>query len=135
MTRLEQKHDLLVKLGKLLGPLEHLMEHPDRYDEQERAETLARYFAEFEKLIQDFRGFSKGQPGHEYLIECDRFTNALVVLRHHLVGGGDLKSKLPEAMANARAAITAVPIPRTSCILEAGSPDLDKGPIAGEASF
>ena len=50
-SRLDATHDFFVKLGKLLGPLQDLVDHPERYDEQERAETLARYFSNSAALM------------------------------------------------------------------------------------
>jgi hypothetical protein len=62
--RLNETIDLLVKLGRLFGPMQRLAESPDEYNEQERAETIARYLSEHQLLIQDFAKFSTGQPGH-----------------------------------------------------------------------
>ena len=69
MDRLNEKLDLLVKLGRLFGPMQRLAEFPNEYDDQERAETVARFLSEQQQLTQDFLAFSKGQPGHNYAIE------------------------------------------------------------------
>lgn len=122
MDRLQQKHDLFIKLGMLFGPLFQLVENPDRYDEQEEAETLARYFSEVFELTRDFDRFTKGQPGHEYRLQSNQFSASLQSIRASLQHGMLLKDIVYKQFEIARAAINAVPIPRTSVILEAGSP-------------
>jgi hypothetical protein len=120
--RLQQKDSLFVKLGALFGPLQRLIEQPDQYDEQEKAETLAQYFAEYPKLQAEFRTFSTGQPSHNYAIEFRKFFGALRSIENQLFQGAPLEAIVSEQMSIAQAAIDAVPVPRTSVILEAGSP-------------
>lgn len=122
MDRLQQKNSMLVKLGVLIGPLQRLIQHPDQYNDQERAETLARYFAEYHKLQEEFRSFCKGQPGHDYAIEFNKFFYALHAIAQGLIQGKRLEDILDNQASIAQAAIDAVPIPQTSIILEAGSP-------------
>ena len=122
MNRLEEKNKLFVKLGALFGPLERLIENPDQYNEQEKSETLARYFAEHNSLQEDFRSFSTGQPGHNYAIEFNNFFNALHGVLTRLIQKQDLESVVREQLSIALFCIDAVPIPSTSVILEAGSP-------------
>jgi hypothetical protein len=122
MDRLQQKYSLFVKLGALFGPLLQIVENPDQYDEQERAETLARYFSEYHILMNEFRMFSTDQPGHNYLIEHNRFHHALDGVRSKLQSGASLADTIHAQLAEAQAAIDAVPVPRISVILEAGSP-------------
>ncbi len=47
MDRLQEKYGLFLKLGALFGPLQHLIEHPDQYNEQEKTQTIARYFNDY----------------------------------------------------------------------------------------
>lgn len=122
MDRLDAKLDMLLKLGRLFGPLERLIETPDEFDEQERAETLARYFAEYPKLNEECREFSVGQPGHNYQIEFEKFFNALYSVAQRLKNGHALEDVVRENLKIARDAIHAVPVPRSSVILEAGTP-------------
>lgn len=123
MNRLQIKLGLCIKLGALFGPLQRLVEYPEQYDEQEKAETLARYFSEHKKLITEFQEFSVGQPGHNYAIEQSKFHNAIRGVLHRLLNNGaPLEIVVREQLAAAQAAIDAVPVPRTSVILEAGSP-------------
>ncbi len=122
MNRLEQKSDLFVKLGALFGPLLKLADAPANYNQQERAETLARYFADLPKLQADFEAFSTGQPGHNYAIESQQFRSALHAILHSLLAGQSLEAIVRKHLAIAQAAIDAVPVPATSVILEAGSP-------------
>ncbi|HEU5124631.1 MAG TPA: hypothetical protein VFW05_11275 [Verrucomicrobiae bacterium] len=122
MDRLQHKHSLFVKLGALFGPLQHLIAHPDQYDEQERAEVLGRYCAEYSILEKEFRDFVEGQPGHRYLIQYSEFSSALNSVRVRLTGKQSLEIVVNEEFTKAVSAIDAVPIPKTSVILEAGSP-------------
>ena len=122
MDRLDAKLDMLLKLGRLFGPLERLIEASDEFDEQERAETIARYFAEFPKLNEECRAFSVGQPGHNYQIEFTKFFNALDGVAQRLKNGHTLQNIVRENLKIARDAIQAVPVPRSSVILEAGTP-------------
>lgn len=121
-NRLQQKHDLFVKLGELFGPLKRMIDHPEQYDEQENAETVARYFAEYLCLIKEFQTFSLGQVGHNYAIQHHKFFYALDGVKNQLTHGSHLKDVVPAALATAYNAIDAIPVPRTSVILEAGSP-------------
>lgn len=122
MGRLHQKNDLLVKLGRLFGPLQDLAEHPEAYDEQERAEALARYFAEYPELASEFESFSRGHPGHNYTIQYHKFFSALRGVQRDLLRNMDLAEVLPNKLATAIDAINAIPTPRSSAILDAGSP-------------
>ena len=122
MDRLTEKLDLLVKLGRLFGPLQQLCDSPDTYDEQERAETIARYLSEHQLLIREFLDFSTGQPGHNYEIEYRKIHSALFGVRNRIESGDDLKQVVAEHLSEARDAINAVPVPRTSIILDAGTP-------------
>lgn len=122
MDRLNEKLDMLVKLGRLFGPMQRLAEFPDEYNEQECAETIARYFSEHQSLIQDFAKFSRGQPGHAYQIEYNKFLKALAQVASRLEENHDLRQVVTEHLAIARDAINAVPVPRSSVILDAGTP-------------
>jgi len=122
MDRLQQKDSLLVKLGALFGPVQKLIEHPDKYDEQETAETLARFCAEFPSLDAEFAAFSKGQPEHLYIIQASQFSGALRGIVSQLSHDYPLAGVIAAAFSKAQAAIRAIPIPSTSVILEAGSP-------------
>ena len=125
MDRLQEKNNLFVKLGALFGPLMRLAEYPDEYDYQERAATLARYFAEYGRLASEISKFCKGQPGHSYSIEESKAIDALHGVHSNLLVYGDLKKFediITGAFSQARDAIAAIPVPTTSVILEAGSP-------------
>lgn len=122
MDRLEAKLDMFIKLGHLFGPLDRLIKSPEDFDGHERAETLARYFAEYPVLNEEFRAFSVGQPGHNYMIEFEKFFNALYGVANRLRAGAALEDVVNESVKNARDAIYAIPVPRSSVILEAGTP-------------
>jgi len=123
VDRLQEKNDLFYKLGALFDPLQRLVDDPDSYDEQEQAEVIARYCAEHQALIATFKEFSTGQRGHNYIVEYNKFHNALYGVVSELQGGhrglGDIISK---SLSIAKAAIGAIPIPRDSQILEAQTP-------------
>jgi hypothetical protein len=122
MDRLQEKYGLFTKLGALFGPLQRLIEHPEQYNKQEQAETIARYCNEYNGLVAEFRTFSKGQPGHNYSVQRILFSHALNSVDAGLVGNEELKDLVPFAISKAQSAIDAIPVPSTSAILEAGSP-------------
>jgi len=122
MDRLQAKLDILMKLGRLFGPMESLVERPSDFDEQERAEIYARYFSEYPQLHIEFKKFTTGQPGHNYQIEFQRFFDALDSVYQRLRQEHALEQVLRENVKAARDAVQAVPVPRSSVILEAGSP-------------
>lgn len=123
MDSLQLKHDLFVKLGALFGPVRRLIEHPAQYDAQDKAEALARYCAEMSIICAEFDSFSKNQPGHLYAIQNQQFSNAIYSVQSRLTHESDnLANVITESFSKAKAAIDAIPIPRTSVILEAGSP-------------
>ena len=81
MDRLSEKLDLLVKLGQLLGPLQHVADHPEQYDEQETAEAVARFLCDHEPFYKDFAKFSVGQPGHNYKIQYKKIAQSTICRR------------------------------------------------------
>ncbi len=122
MDRLQEKYTLFTKLGALLGPLQRLVDHPEQFDEQESARVIARYCEEHRRLAGEMKVFSKGEPGHDYLIQHSRFFNALDEIKVGLEYHRKLEDLLPVSTAKAQAAIDAIPVPSQSVILEAGSP-------------
>lgn len=122
MDRLRQKNELFIKLGALFGPLQHLVSHPDEYDEQERAEVIARYCAQWSPLCSEVKAFCNGQAGHQYTVQRHRFFNALSSLQSGLESGQELSILIEQSLPKAQTAISEVPVPKTSEILEAGSP-------------
>lgn len=122
MNRLQEKYGLFSKLGALFGPLQRLVEHPEQYNEQERAQTIARFCNECQTLVQEFRTFSLGQPGHDYVIQYSHFINSTHSVMNGLTEGKELKDLVSVAFSKAQAAIDSIPVPSTSIILEAGSP-------------
>lgn len=123
LNRLQKKEDLFTKLGMLFGPLLHLTENPLLYDEQERAEVLARYFSECYLLTIDFEQFSQGQQGHDYRVQYAKFHQALNGISNDLIFmNAELNDIVPVRFNQAKAAVSEIPIPRESVILEAGTP-------------
>jgi len=122
MDRLQEKYSLFTKLGALIGPLQRIIDYPEQYDEQESAQAIARFCDEYPRLVSEFRTFSVGEPGYNYLIQYNRFHNALDTIKAELVYEKPLADVLPRSISKAQAAIDAVPVPPASVILEAGSP-------------
>ena len=122
MDRLQQKNSLFIKLGALFGPLLRLVEHPDQYNYQERAETIARYSAEFRKILTEFYEFAQGQSGHYYEIEYSKFNSALYGVVNRLQNNQPLIHVVKEQFIIAQAALDDIPVRPTSVIIEAGSP-------------
>ena len=122
MDRLSQKNELMVKLGRLFGPLQSLAESPEKHDDQERAETVARFMSEHAAFIKEFYQFSLGQEGHNYQIEYLKLHSALTSVGRRIPKGDDLTNIINDSLPKATEAIHAVPVPRSSIILEAGTP-------------
>jgi hypothetical protein len=122
MDRLQEKYILFTKLGALVGPLQRLVDHPEQFDEQESARVIARYCDEHRRLASEMKTFSKGEQGHDYLIQHSRFCNALDEIKVGLEYHKKLADLLPIATVKAQAAIDSIPVPSASVILEAGSP-------------
>jgi hypothetical protein len=122
MDRLQEKYGLFSKLGALFGPLQSLIDHPAQYNEQEKAQAIARYCNEYPRLKRAFSTFCNGEPGHAYDIQEGLFNTAINDIVTGLWYDKELKDLVPIAISKAQSAIDAVPIPSTSVILEAGSP-------------
>ena len=60
-----------------VGPLQRLAAAPAEYDEQERAEIIARYCDEYPRLYAAFDAFCRGHAGPHYMIEEKRFWGAV----------------------------------------------------------
>lgn len=122
-NRLQEKNGFFIRLGALFGPLQHLAENPDLYDEQEKVETIARYFSDYQSLLMEFGQFCDNQSGHTYLLQKSNFQQAVEGVARDL---REQHSTLPEflntRLAQAQDAINAIPIPRDSTIFEAGTP-------------
>lgn len=121
-NRLSEKNDLYYRLGILFGPLEKIVAFPADYTVQERAAVIARYNAEYMRLIDQFHRFSLSQPGHDYAVEYERFFNALNGVKARLVHGLKLEDILAKQLKEAHDAIDAVPVPGISVIHAAGTP-------------
>src|SRR5947209_3512581 len=122
-NRLEQKRNLAHKLGALFGPLYHLVERPDQYNSQERAQTIARYLYEAPLLGREFQAFTEGEPYHSYRAEYYRFNLALSQIEGDIAyRNTPLQEVLQTNVPVLQAAIDTIPIPNDSVILEAGTP-------------
>jgi len=119
---LHEKHELFVKLGALFRPLQQLVGYPERYDDQEKEVAIAQYCDEWPQLGKEFEAFCDEQPGRKYAVPYKRFFNALSCVQAKLTAGVPLEDLVPEQKMIAQAAIDSVPLPRTSVILEAGTP-------------
>lgn len=122
MDRRREKNELFLKLGGLFTPMIHLIEHPELYNAQERAETIARYFHDTPFLVRAFYSFSQGQPGHSYVIESGKFQAALESLYQIPDRSESLDVLVRKAYEQAQLALDSVPVPFESVILEAGTP-------------
>jgi hypothetical protein len=122
VNRLQQKHELYIGLGKLFGPLQHLAAHSAEYDEQEKAETLAQYFADYHQLLTEFNDFRTGQSGYNYVLQYAQFQGALEGILQGQQQGRPLQDSVDASLGAARSAIDAIPVPRTSVILKGHSP-------------
>jgi hypothetical protein len=123
MNRLEMKSDLQFKLGLLFGPLLRIAERPAEYDQQELSEAVARYCYEYPKFYEEMRVFCESQPGHSYQVEMNRMWMGLQgVMADVCHDSASVADVVVDRTKMARAALDAIPLPRDSAILEAGSP-------------
>ncbi len=122
MNRLEEKSNLLIQLGVLFGPMQELVAHPERYNDQEVARVQAQFFASYSTLLNGFSFFCTGEPGCNYAIQNQQMSVALQRVSHRISMGESLEVVVSQTLDICKAAIDAVPIPATSVILEAGSP-------------
>lgn len=123
MDRLREKQELLVKLGALFGPLQRILQRPDQYDEQDRARAVAQFWSESHVLNAEVTAFTLAEQGCNYYVQQAQFWSAV----HSVISGlannnGTLESLVPPAFTKALGAIDAIPIPRSSVILESGTP-------------
>ena len=79
-------------LMALFGPLQRLVAHPEEYNEQESAEVIARYCAEWDHLNDEFRKFCNGQiREHKYAVQYSQFARALSWFQSGLIDGLELQ--------------------------------------------
>jgi hypothetical protein len=121
--RITKKEELLYKLGRLFGPLEQFVERGDDANNEERSRVLARYSAEYQTLIAEFRAFSLGEPGHDYREELRKFNNALYSFPTNATRTPEkLNESINEALSLAKDAIRGIPVHPGSQILETRTP-------------
>jgi hypothetical protein len=123
IERITKKEELLYKLGRLFGPLEQFVARGDDANNEERSRVLARYTAEHQTLIEEFRDFSRGEPGHDYRAEFEKFYYALYLFPRHATQTPEKLSEfINEALSLAKDAIRGIPVYPESQILETRTP-------------
>jgi hypothetical protein len=125
MDRKTEQADLVRKLGALLGPLETLVDCPERFDTHARSRVLARFFGEKDVIFQQMTAFAGGEPGHNYAIQSFKFHQALEGIANELYYKTDInafRDALKQHTPLMQAAILEVPVEGVSGILEAKSP-------------
>lgn len=76
-SRLEQKNDLLIKLGMLFRPLVEMVESTALHDPEARSRVLARYAKESLDFMVEMNTFSQEDPGYRYEVEAQRVALAV----------------------------------------------------------
>ncbi len=122
MDRLLEKSSFLVQLGTLFGPLLKVVDNPAQYNEQEKAEVVARYCAEWHSLTAAFKRFCTAEAGHNYRPQFLSLYLALQTIETNFVQGKGWDDTIRRSLTAASAAVDAVPVPRSSVILESGTP-------------
>lgn len=127
MTRKEQQQDLIYKLGLWLRPVTDVVESPDTYSVEERANIRARAYRDGQAFHNAVHAFCHDEPGHAYVVEFNviqreirnlngSINNSLVDAPEGL--GSGIEHLLPQIMAG----IAAVPVSSESSMFEAQTP-------------
>jgi len=121
--RNDEKEDLLFRLARLFGPVQDLVARGRDATTDERMRALARYSAEYDTLITDFRTFSTSEPGHNYLAQYQQFHNAVYGFAQSVATNPDQIEKfLDDAVAKAKDALKTIPVSGDSEIFETNTP-------------
>lgn len=122
-NRHEEKEDLLYRLGRLFGPVQDLVARGHDATTDERTRVLARFSAQYKDLIDDFRTFSKSEPGHNYLAQYQQFNIAVAGFANQAANDPDgIDGFLNDAVAKAKDVLRSIPIPADSVIFETNTP-------------
>ena len=126
MSRQREKEQLFFELGLLFGPLLKMKEHPERYESDERARILARYFAEWDVFVNRVEKFTRGEPGCNYMTHYHRVHNLCYGIINHATNHPEntegLLSLALQNSSNIREVISSIPVPLESAIHEAVTP-------------
>jgi len=122
MDRFREKEELTYKLGLLLSQVQALVEQPE-HSEEERARVMAQFTEERTDLIQQFKSFSRGEPGFNYQEQYHSFHKALYRLPSDINRSPDKFAELVDAaVQDARTAIRSVPVQADSRIFISRTP-------------
>jgi hypothetical protein len=124
MNRKREQAEIQFKLGQLLGPLLSMVEHPESYDQDERARILARYFADASGFISRFSAYVEGEPGHNYQQAYHRAINMMGPFANYAYMSDEKEffSKIRQLHRELFEAVQAIPVPVQSAIHEARTP-------------
>lgn len=124
-SRLQQKADLLIATGHLIGPVLRALENPEQFEKDERTRIYARFFSDSDNYIQHLlRGFCiSGEPGHQYHPQYEKACEAVYQIRQ-AIHNEDIKilEIVCVRQQRIRDAITDIPVPIDSTIHEAFTP-------------
>jgi hypothetical protein len=124
MNRKRQQAEILFQAGQLFGPMLKMVENPESYDQDERTRILARYFADVQRFVGNFREFINGEPGHIY--EGQYFKAMERIGPFGSIAGLSSFEHLADAVKALSAAvfdaIYSIPVPIDSSIHEAHTP-------------
>jgi hypothetical protein len=127
MTRQQQKHELLIMLGKLLAPLDDVVERPEGYDRASRSRAAGKFANDSAPYTRAVREFGR-EPGVVYQAEVTSVTVALRVLgnclREEAVldDSKRLRTEVARTKAIVEGALGRIPVDEPSEVLEAHSP-------------
>lgn len=127
MTRKEQQQDLIYQLGLWLRPVMDVVESPNTYSAEERANIRARAYRDGQAFTQAVHAFCHNVPGHTYVMEHQvirtEIDNLIGSVNSSLV---DAPQSLASCVEHLRpqivAGIVAVPVSSESSMFEAQTP-------------
>ena len=125
-SRKEQQAELLIKFGKLIAPMEELVNYPDQQNAQTRAKASAMFANDRENFQCLLNDFTRGEPGHNYTVENSQISGRLNRFTNQMLSFRDDTEKLSNELLDLRntlvRSILAIPCELDSEVLEAGSP-------------
>jgi len=127
MTRKEQQQDLIYQLGLWLRPVMDVVESPDTYSAEERANIRARAYRDGQAFSNAVHAFCHDEPGHAYVVEHNVITreigNLITSINNSLVDAPEnLAGRIEHLRPQIVNGIMAVPVSIESGMFETQTP-------------
>lgn len=126
ISRRETQAELLVLFGELISPLVDLIRYPDQQTPQTRAKLAAKFTHDNGLFKIPLLEFTKGEPGHEYLVEFSQIRAALNQFGQNLHSFRDdtehLKNEIHALKLSVTKSILSIPCEVDPEVLDSYSP-------------